>query len=377
MKKVLHILLGEMHIGGVSAVVMNYYRHIDRTKIQFDFLTLHNRDKPYISPYQSEIESLGGKYIKLYTERIRYHFRFCHAIKQVLTSENYIAIHVHGSPSYSILYNIVSFYAQKYRISKRIIHSHNDIFETKTEYFSLDKIYKSLIQIFYPQKFNTFFACSDIAGKAMFKKRPFQFIKNAISLQKFKYKPDVRQAFREELHISHNIKIIGHVGIFTLKQKNQMFLIEMFSELKKINPNVFLILVGDGASRQIIEDKIKQLNLENSVMLAGLQSQVEKWYNIFDCFVLPSFHEGLPVVAIEAQTSGVPCILSDTISRDVHIMSNLHFLSLSAEKNIWAHKICEALNQNDDRLKAFKIMEESGWDIKIAAQKLETFYLST
>lgn len=199
-----------------------------------------------------------------------------------------------------------------------------------------------------------------------------EIINNAIDLDKFKYDENIRKQKREEFGIGEDTKVIGHIGRL-VTVKNHLFLIDVFNEVYKKNKNTILILAGEGPLRDTIKDKIKSLNLENNVKLLGIRKDVNELYQAFDVLVLPSLYEGLPVVGIEAQASGLSCILSDAMTRETKILDTSKFISLNETKENWADCIIKLL-ENSKREDARKQLRNKKFDIKVEAEKLEEKY---
>ena len=200
-----------------------------------------------------------------------------------------------------------------------------------------------------------------------------EIINNAIDLDKFKYDENIRKQKREEFGIGEDTKVIGHIGRL-VTVKNHLFLIDVFNEVYKKNKNTILILAGEGPLRDTIKDKIKSLNLENNVKLLGIRKDVNELYQAFDVLVLPSLYEGLPVVGIEAQASGLSCILSDAMTRETKILDTSKFISLNETKENWADCIIKLL-ENSKREDARKQLRNKKFDIKVEAEKLDDFLL--
>ena len=269
--------------GGVESVVMNYYRNIDRDKIQFHFLCDEDStDIPY-----DEIEKLGGKVIVI--PPYQKLFKYQKELYKIFKENNYKIVHSH--------INALSVFplrvAKKAGVPIRIAHSHST--SNKKEWKK--NIVKNILRPFSKLYANKFFACTKHAGEWLFGKKIIErkelnVINNAIDLKKFEFNEKTREDLRKELGIKEDTLIIGHVGRF-MKQKNHEFLIEVFKELIKKNDNSILMLIGQGPLLNDMKQKVRDLKIEDKVKFMGQVTDVEKYYNIMDVFLFPSIYEGL------------------------------------------------------------------------------------
>lgn len=358
MVRVLHIV-NKMGYGGIEAFLMNVYRNIDRSKIQFDF-AVYTNDK---GEYDDEIKELGGN-IYYFSSRRTSFFKYFNDWNEFLkkNANKYSAIHMHVSSLTTILPIKL---AKKYGINKRIVHAHNTHQSGKLHNM-LNKINQKGIK-----KVSTnLFACSTEAGIYVFGKNSFKCFNNVIETGKFIYNEKIRDKIRKKFDIQEKLAFV-HVGRFAY-QKNHDFLIEVFKELISLNQNCKMFLIGDGELRENIEEKIKQYNLTNDVIFLGLRSDVNEILQGMDAFLFPSHHEGLPVTLIEAQASGIKIFASDTISKEVKISELIEFYSLSDTAKNWAKKILE--NINYVRENQYESIVKSGYDIKSITKELFEIY---
>jgi len=361
--RVLHVAVN-MNRGGAETLVMNIYRNINRSNIQFDFLTCKPGD------FDDEIKELGGK-----IHRIPYisdvgHFNYIQELRQFFTANShYKIIHSHLDK----MSGIVLREAKKAGIPVRVSHSHN----TRSEGGAAARTYKWLVGNFISTNATTFFACSNDAAKWLFNKKSNNtvILKNGIEYDKFIYSEAIRKQVRLELNLEDNDYVLGHVGRFN-KQKNHPFLIDLFAEFIKLNKNAVLLLVGDGEERGPIEKKIRNLHLEKNVRFLGLRKDIEIILQGMDLFVFPSLHEGLPVSLIEAQGAGLPCIISDRISNEVDLGMNLIEYAPLEDMGMWIKKIQKAVSKKTPRIPEYDSLISSGYDIRDTAKKMESFYLS-
>mgnify|MGYP000453049574 CR=1 FL=1 len=345
--------------GGLETMLMNYYRHIDRTKVQFDFLVHRN----FIADYDREILDLGGKIYHM-PRLIPWSSLYKIKLKNFLKDhQEYKIIHVHQDCLSSVALQC----AKECNIPVRIAHSHNS---------SQTLNFKYIIKQYYMKKIPTFatalFSCGKQAGDWMFSNHPYQILPNAIDISKYEYSKNKSEIIRNKLGINSEI-VIGHVGRFDL-QKNHIFLIEIFNEFVKIVPNAKLLLVGDGKDRMKIEKKVKSLGLVDNVVFMGVRNDVNDIFQAMDIFVFPSLYEGLPVTMIEAQAAGLPCVISDHVPKECIITTGLVTVKkLSDTPKEWAQYILKKLKAK--RENHLKEIQQAGYDINIAAHKLEQYYL--
>ncbi|WHY90971.1 glycosyltransferase family 1 protein [Neobacillus cucumis] len=361
--RVLHVVVN-MNRGGAETLIMNLYRNIDRSKVQFDFLTCRE------GVFDSEIKELGGKIHRIpYINEVG-HVRYIKSLNQFFSEHNYYSI-VHSH--LNRMSGFVVRAAKKNGIKYCISHSHN----TGGEGGILAKGYKWYSGLFIPSNSDYTFACSKAAAKWLYGKKSTEakLLNNGIEPEMFLYQPDVRRIKRKEIGISDQF-VIGHVGRFT-KQKNHRFLIEIFAEFVKRNPNSTLILCGDGVLRNDTEKRVKELNIQDKVKFLGIRSDIHQLLQAFDIFLFPSLHEGLPVTLIEAQAAGIPCLISNEITREVDLGADLiKFLKLT-NKDLWVAELEKIMAQKINRdTPKLKMLRERGYDIKNTAKSLQDFYLA-
>ena len=369
--------VGNMNRGGIETMLMNLYRSIDRTKVQFDFI-----EGPNKYAYDDEIEELGGHIHRVSHENP---FKFPNEFQEILKIyPEYKVFHVH-MPNYKRRSIHISIAKKKGLLT--IVHSHNaNFFEWGN--IIVDKKYKikpllGYVYDNYSMHINIryadyCFACSIDAGKSLFgikviNRKNFKVLPNAINVNKFIFDPEVRKKNRFGLGISDKHFVIGHVGRFS-PEKNHSFLISVFKKIHDKYSNALLLLVGDGNIRGKIEEQVKNLGLNNNVLFTGIRSDVNNLYQVMDVFVLPSLFEGLGMVAVEAQASGLKCILSDGVPQEAKMTDLVEYLSLSDSVELWAEKILSCVNEYD-REKYYKNIIEAGYDVNETAKWLEKFYL--
>lgn len=351
--------VSNMDRAGIETMLMNFYRNIDRDKIQFDFLC--NKSKP--GDYNEEIKSLGGNiYVSPGLNPFKW-FKYQKYMKELFKKHpEYKIIHCQNEAmGFPALYA-----AKKCGIPVRIAHSHNTV--TRKDFkWPIKIVYKYLLRTVATD----YVACSHAAGKYLFGK-DVKVINNAIDSQKFIFDEKVRKQIRKQYNIENKF-VIGHVGRFE-PQKNHEFLIKLFNEYQKKDSNAVLLLIGTGSLEEHIKELVKRLNIQDKVIFTGSIPNVNEMYQAMDMFILPSFHEGLPVVGIEAQAAGLKCIFSNTITKEVKITENTKFLSLKSDITYWIKAIngCKKYKHTNTQ----KRLVKEGYDIKNTTKNLEKFYFS-
>lgn len=311
-------IVGKMNGGGVEAVVMNYYRHIDRSKVQFDFLV--DSDSTLIP--RKEIESLGGKVFEVppYQHVVEYQRELQRLFKQ----EGWKIVHSN--------INALSVFplraAKKAGVPVRIAHSHSTSGKGEYAKNALKAVLKTQSNRYPTHRF----ACSKFAGEWLFGKAAhFEVVYNAIDLDRFCFNAEARAQARADLGLVGNQLAIGHVGRFTA-QKNHAFLIDVFTEVAKRRDDAVLLLVGTGEAGASVKALVDERGLTDRVKFLGQRSDVNRLYQAFDAFVLPSLYEGLGLVGVEAQVAGLPCLFSDAITREVDVTGESCFLPIDHSK---------------------------------------------
>ena len=361
--RILH-MIGSLNIGGSQAMVVNLYKNIDREKIQFDFIL----DHPSEVFFKETVESLGAKVYEMPTFN-GLNFR------QIKKEWNKF---FEEHPEYKVLHSHVRSYASLYiPIAKKhglktIIHSHST-----SNGSGISAIIKRLMQSSLKRRADYLFACSEESGKWLFgekaiRKSNYYMIPNAVDTKKFAFKNDVRCKTRESLGISNDSIAYGHVGRLH-PSKNHAFLLDVFAELLKKQPNAKLLLVGDGELRGEIEAKISELKINDSVFMLGARNDVDEVLQAIDVFLFPSNWEGLPVTVVEAQASGLPCFISDTITKDVNTSSLVKYLPIDKGTTVWVDELTSA---NLSRKNVIEDIKKAGFDIEESAYNISDFYIN-
>ena len=359
--RVAHVI-GKLLAGGVESVVFNYYRNIDHSKVQFDIIYT---DDSIVEPPEDLIE-MGARFYKI--PRYKKLIGFSKALNRLLKENDYNIVHSHLNTL-----NVFPLAVAKFaKIPVRISHSHTSI--GKGERTNAFKYTLRPLSKIFPTHYC---ACSEYAGKWLFgeklyNKGSIKLVKNAIDLETFKFNEIVREKTRKDLNIENKF-VIGHVGRFCY-QKNHEFLIDIFNECYKQNPNSILMLVGEGELLPAIKQKVQNLGLEEKVIFLGVRQDVDVLMQGMDVFVLPSRYEGLGMVAIEAQSVCLPIICADTVPLEVKVTENIEFMTLSNSSKKWADRIL--LMYKNERTDVTMSIKKSGYEIKEESKKLIDCYVN-
>lgn len=362
--RVLHIL-HTMNRGGTENAIMNYYRHIDRERIQFDFLLTD----PNKCAFEDEIISLGG-----IVHRVP-RLTMSNPIPYLKGVNHFFNIH----PEYRIVHSHTSsksvfplYIAKRHNIPVRICHSHSSKSENGIKGFIRDILKLGLKKVA-----TTFFACGEQAAEWLYGKKfldngNVSIIRNVIEGDKFTLNLETRQKYRELLQVEESTLLIGHTARFNAA-KNHLFLIDIFKELKSMIADSKLLLIGDGELREQITEKVNSLGLTNDVIFAGVVPNVYDYEQAIDIFMLPSLYEGLPLSIIEAQISGLKCFTTEgTVSKECSVTDLVNYLPLERGAKYWAEEIYKAKDYNRyDRLDEIK---KAGYDARTSAYELENIY---
>ena len=349
-----------MNRGGLETMLMNYYRHVDREKVQFDFLE-HRKER---SAYDDEIESLGGRIYRL-PRLVPWRKGYLAALNLFFDEHpEYKVVHVHQDCLSSVILKV----AAQHNIPVRIAHSHNAN-QNKNLKYPIKLWYRRSI----PRYATNLFACGRDAGDWMFNGAPYQIVNNAIDAVAYSCDPEKRIEMRQKLGLRDEL-VVGHVGRFN-PQKNHLFLLDIFAVLLKKEPNAALLLVGGGEDMPKIQAKAQTLGIEEHVRFLGIRSDVADLMQAMDVFVFPSLYEGLPVTMVEAQAAGLACLISDKVPPECILTDNLvDILPLSADPETWAEKILE--KRNSPRTDRQSEIAARDFDITTEAVKLQEFYIN-
>ena len=358
-KKIVRVLQIGMHdkIGGIETFLMNYYKNIDRNKVQFDFICPYDH-----LCFEEDIIKMGGKiyYISNFKKNPLKYYK---EIKKIIKKNDYTIVHINLLSAANIIPILA---AKRCKVKNIIAHSHNNGVPSGL----LRKILNNANKVILKNMANIFFACSISAGEWMFKNKKFVVIKNGINIKKYYFNEADRKLVRKKYNISNDKIVLGMVGRFD-EQKNHDFAIEL---LKKINNSKYiLLLIGEGVLENKIKEKVREYNLTEKVIFAGKRNDIEKYYSAFDIFILPSKFEGLGIVNIEAQANGLPCLVSSVVPTETNVSNDFYFLNLN-NMDRWIEMIELISKKSVDRNDVHK--ELFDYDIKKNAKELEKEYIN-
>lgn len=367
------LFVDRMRVGGIQTLLVELLDQFKTMQQPCDLLLLDDGEhydlEDTVRQRGITVYKLQGVWLRRpwdfpkYEQAVRHFFMEHH---------DYIAVHLNSGPkNYPILK-----YAKRYGVPVRIAHAHNTGFQTSSIAAQLlGELFKSPLRHYA----TNCLACSDLAGRWMFGSRwmtegRVTVLPNGILLQEYVFRPDVRRMVRAGWNADPDTLVVGHVGRFT-KQKNHSFLLEIFAELHRKCPDSILVLAGIGELQDDARRKVDNLNLTESVRFLGFRSDVADLMQGIDVFLMPSLYEGFPVTGVEAQAAGLPCVFSDTITKEVKILDSVEYLPLEAPADQWADTVVR-LAKDSDRQQAGDILLRKGYDVHTMAEKLLRIYHS-
>lgn len=357
MIRVLHIF-HEMANGGIEHFVMDYYRHIDRSRVQFDFLVSVESE----GCFDQEIKALGGIVHHAYPLKknpIRNYFD----IARIVRENNYDVVHRHTGSSFGY-FDLRA--ARRGGAKHLILHSHNNQAGNQL----VHKLSDALLRLPCEK-----LACSVEAGQWLFgASREFTVINNAIDCNKFRFQSEIRKRIRSELQLEDKF-VVGHVGRFE-DQKNHVRMLHMFKDVLVRNENSVLILIGIGALQEECKQLAAKLGIGDQVIFLGVRADVNELMQAFDVFLLPSLYEGFPFVLVEAQASGLACVASTNVPSECNVTGNVHFIGLEKANSEWTDTILMYRDEINDRSGYADKMKVQGYDIYQNAAELCAYYES-
>lgn len=352
-------------VGGIQNCLLNFYKNIDKENFQFDFINMTGH-KFY---YEEDIKKIGGAIYDIPNE-LSNPIKCYNKLKEIIKDNKYDIVHINKN---SLACMVAIKAVKDSGVKVKIIHSHS----TKSNAGRVANIIHNINKRFIHKYCDYFFACSQEAGRWMYtdkiiKSNKFYILNNAIDLNKFTFNKEKRNEIRQKLNIKENELIIGHVGRF-VPIKNHKFIIDLFNNISNKNSNTKLLLVGDGVLLEEMKSYVQTLGLMEKVIFLGNRRDTYDLYQAMDIFVLPSFHEGLPIVGVEAQASGLPCVFSTSVTKEAKILDESCFVSLDETIDIWSDKILNMLKNTKRNTQLDKITK-SGFDIKHETKRLENMY---
>lgn len=360
MIKVLHIV-SSINGGGVGAVVYNYYSHMNKDLINFDIIALEEEGNQFL---HEPFKKLGAE---IYYVSKNFKDRFKQVYK-IMSENKYDVVHCHME-DVSAIYLML---AKKVGINVRIGHGHLANIDEKNVTYYIKRCFKPFLKYYATHSY----ACGLDAGKYLWGKKAVEkgnveIMHNAVDVELNKYNPEIRKKVRNQLRLSDEM-VVGNIGRFSY-QKNHEFLINCFFEVQKVHKNAILLLVGEGELKDDVIKLITSLNINDKVRLLGLRKDVNELLQAMDIFVLPSRYEGLPVVGIEAQAAGLPCIISDAVTKEMKVIDGVEFLPLNKGSKYWSDKIIELYEQHS-RQNSKDDMIKYGFDIETEAYRVGKLY---
>lgn len=356
-------VLGGLNRGGAETMIMNLYRAMDKSNVQFDFV-IHNANE---DSYVKEIEAAGGK-VYVFPQL---------SLKNLTSYKKHWRDFFVEHPEYKILHSHVRSYAVVFvRIAKRygvktIVHSHST-----SNGSGLKALVKDVLQLPIRRESDYLFACSKISGEWLFGKKAvaspkYRMVKNAIDTDKYRVDPKIRSKYRTDLNINGKT-VYGHIGRLS-EPKNHKFLLQIFRVIVDNAPESVLLIIGEGPYRAQIETWIKELKLEQNAIMTGVRSDIPQLLSAMDVFLFPSLWEGLPVTVIEAQAAGLPCLVSDKITSEVAVTEAITYLPIDNGTECWVK--C-AMSFSGKRYDVIEDVKRAGFDINDSAKNMTEFYRS-
>lgn len=334
-KKALILLPYLKNGDGTAVALMNYYQELIEHGWRIDFLVL----KIFECEWLNKVKADGNNIYELPKEN-KYSYKVSRKIRSIIKEGKYDIVHVNmpGHVGFETLKM-----ARQYGIGKRIFHAHNPRNNLNLKTVISTKVYDYLLQ----REATELVACSKSAGNSRFGNKDFQVLKNVIDTDRFVYRLEDRRYIREKLHIEKKV-VVGVVGRFAA-QKNPEFLLECFAEYNKLNKESVLLWIGDGELQEKIQDRAKNMGLKGACLFVGRKNNIEKWYSAMDLFLLPSKLEGMGIVFLEAQCTGLPCFGSTNVPIETEVTELMHRISLKQEANYWATAMKKVTDMSGDR----------------------------
>jgi len=353
-------IISRLVYGGTETVVYNYYKNIDKDKFELYIICMNESNEQAIKRF----EKIGFQVITVGNWE-KNPIREGKKIFKIFKDYKFDIVHAHLSHT-SFYFMIL---AKMAKIKHRITHSHLTKKDENLKVKIKHSVYKTLIKLFS----TNYMACSKAAAIDLFgKTKNVYILKNAIEIDDFKYSENCRKKYREDLNIKDDEIVYGNIGRFTA-QKNQLFLIDIFYEISLLDKNIKLLLIGDGELRNDIISKVKKLNLSDRTIILSNREDINNLYQAMDRFILPSLYEGLGIVLIEAQTSGLQCFTSDVVvPKEAKVTECCEFISLNKDSKEWANSIIN--HKYKKRNSHVEEISKQGYNIKIESKKLADFY---
>lgn len=362
----------DLQAGGISSMILAVCENLDREAVNFDYLVYRNQEEFE----DRRVQALGGrKLVASNTDAAnkfeKFFYKFFRTYR-VLRQERAEIFHINASTPYDCLVGLA---ARLAGVRTVILHAHNSRPEKSGKGHL---VFQNICRMFQPLCGDRYFACSNLANEFMYgsgRRKKAMLVKNGIDTRRFQFDETVRREMRERYGLQDAL-VIGHIGRLC-PQKNHSFLIQIFAELRKLRKDARLVLIGQGELERELMDQVERLELQDRILYIPVTSQPEQFYCMMDLFLLPSLYEGLPVVGVEAQASGLPCIFSDSITRELSITDRAHYLSLEQSPVEWAEQAVILAGETETDRSVYAIqVRENGFEIRDTAKWLQSFYLS-
>lgn len=375
-KKILEVVMGEFGASGLSHIVWEWYLRLDKEKMDIDFFFLNDPEESYARI----IKKNNGKYCAFHKgkSRVLGQLHKYLMIKKMAKNGLYDCVHIHSSKAYA---EAVAYLAVKKYCGRVIIHSHSSGIDGENGCVNIMRLIKKLCHYLCKPllygKNTLYFSCSEKAALWVFPKKicksgNYTVLKNGVNTERFSFSPETREKKRKELSVSDKF-VIGHIGRFSYS-KNHSFLLEIFAEIVKKRNNAVLLLAGDGKLMREVKEKAELLKISDKVIFLGNVSDTESVYMAMDCFVFPSRFEGLGLVAVEAQCSGLPVVCSDVVPPEAAVTELCSFMPLEASPGEWAEHILKQTEESS-RISRSEQVAAAGYDIAKSARQLEEIYI--
>lgn len=350
--------------GGIERMIYNFYKYMDKSNIQYDFLVPHNYGK---IAFEDEILSMGGRVFRILYSEGESTIKARRCWKQYFKENpEVIGIHVHTYFPYTFPLKM----AKKAGISIRIFHAHGSGEQLENQSI-ISKIKTRIVKKDMDKYPSKYVACGELAAKSLFGEKDYTWIKNGIEVSKFAFDEEKRATIRSKYNIKDDDILVGQIGhLSNLKQP--LFTIEVVEKALKKNNNIKLFLIGDGPLFKEVEKTIEEKGLKNNVFLLGSMADVSDYYQAIDCLTLPSLQEGFPVVLVEAQTAGVKCLISDNVTNQA-VQTDLCEMIDINNKEKWVNRIIDFQPANN-REEYKNIILSKGFDISDVVKEIEGLY---
>lgn len=350
-----------LSIGGVEKVARDIGMYADPELFEVHYIVFDD----FVGEYEKELISHGCKVFHLKEPSLNYQ-HFLNELKRIMTETRYDIVQAHTMFNIGWIMKI----AKQKKIPIRIAHAHSAL---DTGGGLKVKLYEAVMRCFILHNATHFIACSEKAGVRLFGEKAFRkygkLIPNGINTDAFRFNENRRNVIRKELNITDDF-VIGHAGHLA-EVKNQKFLLHLMPYILKRKPEAVLLLLGEGPDRKMLEDTIKEMHLQDHVILTGNVSNVSDYLSAMDVFAFPSHYEGMPLSIIEVQSNGLPCILSKGVPKDVYLTDLVQPLDLN-ERSAWITAICEAKREKADQYA--DVVKELGFDTQTAMKNIFDIY---